>query len=90
MYEWDKTKRKATLSERGIDFADMERFDWSTAVTRPDTRTEYGEPRFTSHGMIDGRLHACAWTIRKDRIRIIMLRKANAREQGRYEQEKLH
>jgi uncharacterized DUF497 family protein len=85
MYEWDENKRLLALAKHGIDFADVDRFDWATAITRPDRRKEYGEIRFVSYGQLDGRLHCCAWTLRSGRIRIVMLRKANARERRRYE-----
>ncbi|MEM1065982.1 MAG: BrnT family toxin, partial [Pseudomonadota bacterium] len=64
------------------------RFDWASAVTRADTRRDYGEPRFISFGMLDGVICACAWTPRGDTVRIIMLRRANARERKRYERDR--
>ena len=82
--EWDEAKRRRTLHERGVDFADMARFDWPTASVTEDQRIDYGEPRLVATGYIDGRLHICAWTPRGDRVRIISLRKANAREQEDY------
>ena len=89
--EWNEEKRRATLSARGVDFADVERFEWETAFTREDTRGDYGECRFVSDGLIDGRLHVLVFTPRDDTLRIISLRKANARERRRYEQaQKLH
>ena len=84
MYEWDEPKRRSTLAARGVDFADMGRFDWSNATTAEDDRAHYGETRFVSVGRIDGRLHVCAWTLRRENIRIISLRKANAREKENY------
>ena len=86
MYKWDEAKRAVALRKHGVDFADIARFDWTRAVTARDMRHDYSEPRFVSFGPIDGRLHACAWTVRKTGIRIIMLRKANAREVARYGQ----
>jgi hypothetical protein len=80
IFEWDEAKRRATLFTRGLDFAAMERFDWSTAVIREDARRDYGEPRLRAMGLIDGRLHEAGFTPRGNRIRIISLRKANIRE----------
>ncbi len=84
-YEWNETKRAATLTERGIDFADMARFDWDSALVVTDDRKDYGEPRLRALGLIDGRLHAVVVTPRGDTLRIISLRKANKREQKLWE-----
>ncbi|MEM1429091.1 MAG: BrnT family toxin [Pseudomonadota bacterium] len=83
--EWDETKRRQTLSERGVDFADVNKLDWATALTREDSRSDYGERRFVTIGYILDRLHVLAWTKRGDVFRVISLRKANKRESTRYD-----
>lgn len=80
MFEWDEAKRRSNIAKHGVDFSAAERMGWSDGVTTPDNRRDYGEARFVTLGMIDGRLHICAWTPRGDRVRIISLRKANERE----------
>jgi uncharacterized protein len=50
-----------------------------------DTRPDYGEPRFIALGLIGNRPHVMVFTPRGDMVRIISLRKANAREITRYE-----
>lgn len=92
MYDWDETKRTTNLAKHGVDFADVESLDWTRAQTREDMRGNYGEPRFVTTAPIGDRLHICIWTPRNDVIREIGLRKANPREQRRYEQhtQKLH
>ena len=42
-YEWDETKRAATLQDREIDFASMDYFDWETAIHQRSDRD--GEQR---------------------------------------------
>lgn len=81
-YEWDESKREETLCNREIDFASMEYFDWETAIHQRTDRD--GEERWSSFGLIGARLHNVIWTERGDRIRIISLRKANARETAKY------
>ncbi len=81
-YEWDESKRAETLRKREIDFASMEYFDWETAIHQRSNRG--GEERWSSFGLIGARLHHVIWTERGDRIRIISLRKANARETVKY------
>ncbi len=80
MFEWDEAKRASNLAKHGVDFSAAQRMEWAAGVTTADNRRDYGEPRFVTLGMIDGRLHICAWTPRGDRVRIISLRKANGRE----------
>ena len=84
LYEWDEDKRRRTLQDSGVDFADMVFFDWDTALTRTDIRRDYGETRSSSIGFIKERLHVCIWCWRGDAIRVISLRKANADERERY------
>lgn len=84
-YEWDEAKRIKTLLARGVDFADAEKFQWQTAKIIDDERHEYAESRFVATGLIEGRLHVMAFTIRASVIRIISLRKANKREAKNYE-----
>lgn len=80
MWDWDETKRQRTLEDRGVDFADVARFDMSTAEIRPDLRRDYGEPRFRAIGLLDGRLHVLIFTPRAGGVRVISFRRANARE----------
>ena len=91
MWDWDEAKRLANRAKHGVDFAQIDGFEWAAAVTREDTRGDYGERRFLSTGVIDGRLHVCIWTVRAEGMRLISLRKANARERARHDRaEKLH
>ncbi|MBT5497683.1 MAG: BrnT family toxin [Alphaproteobacteria bacterium] len=81
-YEWDENKRRTNVSKHGVDFAEIEAFDWDTAVISATPRG--GEMRWSALGYIGGRLHALAFTYRGARIRIISLRKANPREERQY------
>ena len=83
-YEWDESKRRHTRKSRGINFADMVRFDWDTALTRTDSRWDYGETRLSSIGFIKDRLHVCICCWRRDAVRVISLRKASDNEQARF------
>ena len=81
-YEWDENKRAATLHEREIDLSSMDYFDWETAIHQRSDRD--GEERWSSFGLIASRVHNVVWTERGDRIWIISLRKANAKETKNY------
>ena len=82
--EWDEAKREWTWKNRGLDFADVIDFDFSTADTVEDNRVAYGEVRKVSTGYLHGRLCVLCWTERDRRTRVISLRKANDREQTAY------
>jgi uncharacterized DUF497 family protein len=84
--EWDEAKRKTTLSKRGLDFASVADADWDQALTVEDSRTDYGETRFVSLVPIRDRLCVVAWSMRGKNLRVISLRKANARERKRHEE----
>jgi uncharacterized protein len=51
-----------------------------------DTRLDYNEKRWLTLGKIDRRLFAVAYTPRGEVIRLISARKANEREQRRYDE----
>lgn len=85
LYEWDETKRATNLAKHGLDFTLAEEFSWPSALVIPDARQDYGEARYFAIGELAGRLHVLIFTPRGDRVRIIGLRKANAREVKLYE-----
>ena len=84
-YEWDEAKRQDNLAKhRGVDFSDMEAFEWETAAIGSSPR--HGESRHVAIGYIGDRLHYVVYTMREDNCRIISLRKANSREERQYAQ----
>ena len=85
--EWDEEKAARNLFERSLHFADAAGFNWATAQTFADERTDNGEARFMSRGMIGERLHILVFVLREDKLRIIFFRKANRREQIAYANE---
>ena len=56
------------------------------ATLGEDARFDYGEPRFTTVGVLDGRMVIVVWTPRGEVRRIISMRKANEREIARFAQ----
>ena len=81
-YEWDSAKRSGNISKHGIDFAEIEHFDWGSALVATQFRS--GEQRFIASGNLSGRLHVVVYVRRGANRRIISLRKANRREERRY------
>ena len=85
LYEWDATKRAINLAKHGLDFSLAQAFVWHSALIIPDARRDYGEARFFAIGDLGGRLHVLIFTPRGEAVRVIGLRKANAREVKIYE-----
>ncbi len=84
--EFDPEKNDRNVRERGISFEQAQDFEWDGALVWRDTRRDYSEERFIALGLIGERLHSLVFTVRGDAVRIISLRKANRREELRYEQ----
>ncbi len=83
-FEWDEAKRLANISKHGIDFIDVAAvFDGGT-VTVEDDRYDYGERRFVTFGLLQGRVVAVVYTERGNYTRIISARKATKYEQRIY------
>ena len=78
--EFDPGKDVANRAKHGIALSRAADFDWGTAVIRSDMRIRYGESRFIATGLLEGRVHVLVYTPREDRVRVMGLRKANARE----------
>ncbi len=78
--EYDEAKRLKVLKERGLDFARAPEVFESNSIDVPDNRFDYGEVRWLTFGLLDGRHVAVVWTDREDRKRIISMRHMHERE----------
>ncbi|KOR36207.1 MULTISPECIES: BrnT family toxin [Planktothricoides] len=83
-FEWDETKRLANLRKHGIDFIDIPVVFEGDIVTVEDDRFNYGEQRFVTFGLLQGRVVAIVHTERGESTRIISARKATKYEQRIY------
>ena len=68
---FDSSKRDATLRERRMDFADAVEVFADESFTAPDLRFAYPEPRFTTYGMLRGRMVVVIWAPIENGRRII-------------------
>ena len=84
-YEWDEEKAAINERDHGVSFEAVRGFRWETALEAEDRRHDYGETRMIALGRIGARLHVLIYTRRGEAIRMISLRKANPREERRYE-----
>jgi uncharacterized protein len=83
-YEFDTAKDGINTAKHGLSLAEVESFDWETALILEDMRTQYAERRFTASGYIGERLYVMVFCLRADVVRVISLRKANKREEKNY------
>jgi len=87
-FEWDETKRQTNLHQHKVDFVRvLAAFSDPDRQTVVDDRRDYGETRFNMLAKIGDRVFHVTYTLRSDVIRIISARKANEREQKRYERQ---
>ena len=82
---FDALKNERNITARGLSFERASAFEFERAFIWRDDRRDYGEVRYCALGIIEGRLHALVFTETVDGVRVISLRKANAREVKRYE-----
>ncbi len=90
-FEWDGEKNRANIRKHGFDHADAQELfsgDAPLFVTH-DSRRDYGEERWRGVGLLDGvAVVVVVFTERgNDKIRVISLRRADARERKAYEAE---
>ena len=83
-FEWDETKRLTNLRKHGIDFIDVPIVFDGDILTVEDERFNYGEQRFVTFGLLQGRVVAIVHTERENFTRIISVRKASKYEQRIY------
>jgi uncharacterized DUF497 family protein len=83
---FDPAKRNATLRDRGLDFSDATEVFAGKKFEFPDERSDYGEARMITFGVLRGRMVVVVWTERGEARRIISMRKANEREKAYFGQ----
>lgn len=82
--QYDTDKRDETLLNRGLDFARAGEIFASEWLVKQDRRFNYGEDRYISFGLLDGRHVVLVWTLRGAVRRIISMRYAHEREIARF------
>jgi len=63
MAAWDENKRLSNLADHGVDFRDLARLDWHTAVVFEDRRKNYGETRLIAMAKLGARLHVVVFAM---------------------------
>ena len=80
-FSWDESKRQATLSKRGLDFAQAEQLFMGPTFTFEDDRYDYGEQRWVTLGLLGDKVVVIVHTESEEEIRIISMREAERNEQ---------
>lgn len=83
-FEWDDAKRASNLRKHGIDFPSATAVWSAPMVTELDDRFDYGEDRYQTLGLLDGRVVVVAHAETDQVIRIISMRYALKHEEARY------
>lgn len=83
-FEWDENKRLENLRKHGFDFADVTEVFTPDAFTILDERFDYGEIRYVTFALLNGRVVSITHTESDDAIRIISVRKAEKDEEIEY------
>jgi len=87
-FEWDDAKAAKNYAKHGVTFeAARDVFDDPFALDWTDKGQDEGEQRFTTLGMVEGRLLFVVYTMRGDAIRIISARLAEPFERRMYHDE---
>jgi uncharacterized DUF497 family protein len=85
-FEWDSAKDEANLFKHRLRLAFGRRvFDDLDHVVIPTIRLEDEEKRFKAVGMVGGKFYTAVHVWRGDLVRIISVRRSNAREQRDYD-----
>lgn len=86
-FEWDEDKNQENIRKHGFDFGDAWEIFEAPLLEDLDTRTDYGEGRWTGIGLLGNRTVVVTFTQRgTDTIRIISLRKALKHERKKFEE----
>jgi uncharacterized DUF497 family protein len=83
-YEWDEAKNRKNAEKHGLWFEDAALVFSGPCLTFEDDRSDYGEQRLITLGLLARRLVVIAHSPRDSGTRIISMRKGNRREQKIY------
>lgn len=85
-YEWNEAKNQRNIAKHGIDFADAFRIFEKAMLVRRDDRRDYRDTRWIALGDLNGVVVVLVYTRRRQRVRIISIRRANRRERKVYQE----
>ena len=85
-FEWDEHKDESNFKKHGIRFAEAARIFLNPVLTRSDDKTDHGELRESSIGLLDGAVVLVViHTDRNGSTRLISARRANRSERRNFD-----
>ena len=79
-FEFDENKSKINEEKHGIDFIEAQKLFFLTHNKIKKAKTIDNEFRYSISGFIDEKCWTCIFTLRKDKIRIISVRRCRDKE----------
>jgi uncharacterized DUF497 family protein len=87
-FEWDEDKNQRNIEKHGVSFEQAQAIFDGFTVHAIDDRSDYGELREISIGLLDGvAVIVVVHTDRRNICRIISARRANRKERKLYDEE---
>ncbi len=86
-FTWNAEKAASNVAKHGVAFEAASVAEMEIAVVRATLNHDGGEPRLLALVPIGNRVHALVYTIERETMHVISLRKANNREVDEYEAE---
>jgi uncharacterized DUF497 family protein len=84
---WDPPKRLRNLKRHGLDFAEAQKFDWTTADVSETHAGSRGERRLKAIGFLGDRLIALIFApLGTEGLSVISMRAASRKERNDYGQ----
>ena len=78
---WDEPKRLANIEKHGLDFADVDRFDWANAAVGPARKDIFGRLRLKAIGRFDNGVAVVIYAeLGSEAISIVSFRPASVQE----------
>lgn len=84
-FDWDESKRRKVLEERGVDILYAAGIFEGEVVTRIDNRSGYGEVRMISLGLVEDECFVVVHTERNGVTRLITAWKGGRDERSEYQ-----
>jgi uncharacterized protein len=85
-FEWDHEKSTITFERRDVGLTAAKIAFRGRLLRRPDTRKNYGEPRYQVLGEVYGRIYVIVYTPRAGKCRLISMRRAEPHEKAIYDE----
>lgn len=84
-FQWDADKSASNVAKHGITFLQAAQIFRGVILKSPDTRRDYGEPRFIALGAFDGEVLRVVFTERDGDIRLISAWRAGRHDRKKYQ-----